>query len=250
MLEADEDADGIFQAVDRDMFVEPATMETRSRELPAWAGGKRNMLGIVPFSRCHYYGVVAINDVVVEAIMDTGGARSLVDVDTARQMGLEVKEGDAGYFWGPGNAATSYFGRVVGPVRLQFEDNLVLTLPELKVVKGTRKDPLLILGSDLMAPCQEGEWDFVDIGCHPTTKQGQMRFSNGSQVKTVPLACWPQPASRWVRADSEKSEKGDPPKKRVTWKDEKHPGKQLKGKKVERKETNLVALLRKRGQRV
>ena len=45
-----------------------------------------------------------------------------------------------------------------------------MTIPELKVVKGTRTDPMLILGYDFMMRGQEGEWDFVNIGTHPFTR--------------------------------------------------------------------------------
>ena len=160
----------MYQSHTEKEVIEPATEATRVRCLPAWAGKRRNLLGLVPFSRCHYFGVVAINDSVIEALLDTGGAKSLVDVDTAEQMGLEVKQGEAGYFWGPGNTATPYYGRVEGPIRLQFDETVTLTIPELKVVKGTRNDPLLILGCDFMTRGQEGEWDFVNIGTHPFTR--------------------------------------------------------------------------------
>ena len=64
---------------------------------------------------------------------------------------------------------------------------MTMTIPELKVVKGTRTDPLFILGCDFMMRGQEGEWDFVNIGTHPFTRQGQIHFTNGKVVKTVPL---------------------------------------------------------------
>ena len=92
-------------------MIEPATEATHVRRPPAWAGKRQNLLGLVPFSRCHYFGVVAINDSVIEALLDMGGAKSLVDVDTVEQMGLEVKQGEEGYFWGPRNTATPYYGR-------------------------------------------------------------------------------------------------------------------------------------------
>ena len=85
-------------------------------------------------------------------------------------MGLEVKQGEAGYFWGPGNTATPYYGRVEGPIRLQFDKTVTMTIPELKVVKGTRTELLLILGCGFMMRGQEGEWDFVNIGTHPFTR--------------------------------------------------------------------------------
>ena len=96
----------MYQSHTKKEVIEPATEATRVRRLPAWAGKRRNLLGLVPFSRCHYFGVVAINDSFIEALLDMGGSKSLVDVDTVEQMGLEVKQGELGYFWGPSNMAT------------------------------------------------------------------------------------------------------------------------------------------------
>ena len=79
--------------------------------------------------------MVAINDSVIEALLDTGGAK-LVDVDMAEQMGLKVKQGEVEYFWGPGNTATPYCGRVEGPICLQVDEMVMMTILELKVVKA------------------------------------------------------------------------------------------------------------------
>ena len=70
----------------------------------------------------------------------------------------------------PVNTATPYYGQVEGSILLQFNKTVTMTIPELKVVKGTRTDPLLILGCDFMMRGQEGEWDFVNIGTHPFTR--------------------------------------------------------------------------------
>ena len=50
-------------------------------------------------------------------------------------------------------------------------------LPEIKVIDTD--EPLLILGNDLLAPEQLGDWEWLDIGRHPLTKQGHMIFWNG-----------------------------------------------------------------------
>ena len=90
-LENEDDEDGIYQSHTEKEVIEPATEATRVWRLPAWAGKCQNLLGLVPFSRCHYFGVMAINDSIIEALLSTGGAKSLVDVDTVEQMGLEAK---------------------------------------------------------------------------------------------------------------------------------------------------------------
>ena len=75
-----------------------------------------------------------------------------------------------GYFWGPRNMANPYYGRAEGPICLKFDETVTMTIPELKVVKGTCTNPLLILGCDFMTRGQEGKWDFVNIGTHPFTR--------------------------------------------------------------------------------
>ena len=60
---------------------------------------------------------------------------------------LKVHVGNAGYFWGPGNMLEPYFGKVMGPVHIQFAEDVYMVLPELHMVDGTRKDPLLIIGA-------------------------------------------------------------------------------------------------------
>ena len=145
-------------------ITEPPTLENRTRALPGWAHGKKNMQGLIQFSRSHFYGVVAMTGanskegkaVVGEAVINTGGSKCLIDADSAEQYGLEVTVGDAGYFWGPSNKAEPYYGNVEGPVTLQFNEDLKMVLPELKVVQGTRTDPLFIVGTDMMAPKHPG----------------------------------------------------------------------------------------------
>ena len=72
--------------------------------------------------------------------------------------------GDSGYFWGPGNTLEPYYGKVMGPVHIQFAEDVQMVLPELRVVDCTRKDPLFIIGTDMMAPEHPGSWDFYTWG--------------------------------------------------------------------------------------
>ena len=76
---------------------------------------------------------------------------------------------------------------------LQFDADLKMVLPELKVVKGTRTDPLFIVGSDGMEPEHPGAWDFLNVGFDPTDKRGVMHFINGEgkirQVSELTVGC-------------------------------------------------------------
>ena len=64
------------------------------------------MRGLIQFSRCHFYGIVAVSGpgtaekeaVVCEAVIDTSGSKSIIDANSAAQYGLEVHVGDTGYF--------------------------------------------------------------------------------------------------------------------------------------------------------
>ena len=84
------------------------------------------MRGLIQFNRCHFYGVVAVSGpgtaekgaVVCEAVIDTGGSKSIIDANSAAQYGLEVHMGDASYFWWPGSKAEPYYGKVEGQLML------------------------------------------------------------------------------------------------------------------------------------
>ena len=114
-LTEDGPAEASYAAVTGEI-AEPPTLENRTRALPGWASGKKNMRGLIQFSRSHFFGVVAVTGanskegeaMVGEAVIDTGGSKSLIDADSAKQYGLEVTVGGAGYFWGPGNKAKPY----------------------------------------------------------------------------------------------------------------------------------------------
>ena len=91
-----------------------------AREVPVWAEGARNFRGLVPPSRAHYMALVKLGNGVIEAIIDTGGARSLIDLDTARTLGLKIemaKSNNMGNFWGPGGEVMGYTGTVRGPIK-------------------------------------------------------------------------------------------------------------------------------------
>ena len=184
--------------------------------------------------------------VVCEAVIDTTGSKSIIDANSAAQYGLEVHLGNASYFWGPGNKAEHYYGKVEGLLMLQFDTNLKMVLLELKVFKGTCKDPFFIVGSNVMAPEHPGEWDFLNIGFNPQDKCGVMNFIHGNgSVRQVDLASWPQQASLWVYQNTKAAEskaapsRSKKPMKTVQWADKKkNHGKYL------------IVLLREQGQRV
>lgn len=110
-----------------------------ARGLPKWAKeGAKNGRGMLPISRSHYIGLIAIDGGFCEAIVDTGGARSMIDYESAKALGLNIelasKERSFGSFWGPSGEPIEYFGRVKGPVEVQFADGISFRLPEIKLI--------------------------------------------------------------------------------------------------------------------
>ena len=135
---------------------------------------------------------MALNDVLVEAIVDTGGARSIIDEHTARELGLHVELATAtrghGAFWGPGATPIKYHGAVPGPVHVQDSHNVTRTLPEIKVIQ--HMEPLVILGADLMRYNRGKGWTFKYVGVDGK-RGGLITFTDKRRQEIVELICWP-----------------------------------------------------------
>ena len=152
------------------------------RESPSWARkGAPNCRGRVDPGARHYLAVVAVGGAAVEGIVDTGACRTMMDITTAKALGLEVEERDPdgmrcpfGRFFGPDGQPRPYEGRVVGTVVFHFSNRVALRLPEVKLVRG--EDPLLLLGTDLLGPRMQG-WGFLHVGYHPFDGRGIIAFS-------------------------------------------------------------------------
>lgn len=186
----DDQPDKVFMAVP----VAAEKLPAGARGLPAWApSGARNGRGLLPISRAHYTALLAINGAFCEAIVDTGGARSMIDYETAKALGLDIELADAnksfGSFWGPSGSPCEYFGRVKGPVELRFSSDVAFRLPELKIIKHS--EPLVLVGTDILMRSRGG-WTFTYVGIHPETTTGTMVFNNGSESQSVELVSWPK----------------------------------------------------------
>ena len=81
--------------------------------------------------------VVKLENMVVEAILDTRGAKT-VSCDLARDLNWGVEsppEGKGfGSYLGPGEKPTRYFGRILGPVGIRFGQYIVVNVRRIKVV--------------------------------------------------------------------------------------------------------------------
>ena len=145
--------------------------------------------------RCYpdqFVALVEINDkgskggAVTEAVADTGGARSLIELHFARVLGLEVQEAlhqEFGTYYGPGGEEKGYVGRVWGPLTVRFSSEVVVELPELKLI--IHPEPLLLLGADVLCFGKRG-WSFRAIGVG-SERQGLLTFSRGKRTCTLPL---------------------------------------------------------------
>jgi hypothetical protein len=69
---------------------------------------------------------VEIGDKLLNAIVDTGGARTMMDKTVVEALGLPIdkatKRRRYGSYWGPGGKETYYYGRVPGPVRVKIDE--------------------------------------------------------------------------------------------------------------------------------
>jgi hypothetical protein len=106
----------------------PEHVEVQNKELdlstPEWAADcKVNLRHLTSWSNDQYVGLVEIGGALVEAIMDSGGARTMVDGRTARAAGWawsEARGGEFGTYITPGGETRQYMGVIPGPVEIRF----------------------------------------------------------------------------------------------------------------------------------
>ncbi len=180
------------------------------RERPAW--GKMtspNCRGRVDPGPRHYLALVTLQGAAVEGIVDTGACRTMMDIDTARALQLETEERDPdlplrtapfGTVTGPAGEVHPYDGRVVGAVAICFSPRVALRLPEIKLVR--LREPLLLLGTDLLGPMREG-WGFMHVGYDPYDLRGIIGFSKdrGADQEVVELVQAPGACIRGGEGD-------------------------------------------------
>lgn len=136
---------------------------------------------------------------MVEAILDTGGARSMVDLETAKAMKLDVEKAtrkvNFGSFIGPNGRPTYYYGRVKGPITFKFGGDVELTLQELKIIR--HEEPLVLVGTDLLMGWEgDATCKFCFVGVHPRTRDGCMIAMKGDKIVEIALVGWPLPVSK------------------------------------------------------
>ena len=127
----------------------------------------------------------------MEGILDTSSAQSMIDTVTVKLMGLQVEVARKYHYFslflGLNSEPVRYYSRVLGLVSVQLGPQVILTLPELKVIQHV--EPLLILEGDLMATPVLGDWSFLYVGINPKDRGGEVAFIHGIEVAKVPLVC-------------------------------------------------------------
>lgn len=165
-------------------------------ELPGWASPEaKNFRGLSELSPAHYSALCGLGDGIVEVMLDTAGARTMIDMGTALKLGLPVEKVSStkyfGSFYSASGVPTPYAGRVRGPVTLRFSGRVMFTLREMKVINYP--ESLILIGTDLLGNSQAEGYTFAYVGVNPHTKIGEIIFSacGGRALEAVELVQWP-----------------------------------------------------------
>ena len=91
----------------------------------------------MPYDSDLFMGLVGIGTSITTAILDTGGARSMCDVETAAKLGIvwqSAKGNEFGSYQGVGGHPVPYAGVAKGALRVQFGEKAVLYVPQMKII--------------------------------------------------------------------------------------------------------------------
>ncbi len=143
----------------------------KDRSAPQWAKKLRNARGLLTFDDAQYIALVGVQSTLIEGLMDSGGPCTIMDMAFARKLGLPVREqtqAEFGMFTVPGRSLPlPYAGCVEGPIKLQFAENVWVTMPFIRLVNHGR--PLFIIGAtDVLCagPASPDSHEFVAMGPH------------------------------------------------------------------------------------
>ena len=192
---------------------EEVELRLKDRSAPNWAKALRNARGLIAYDDAQYIALIGLKGTLIEGLMDTGGACTIMDMEFARRLGFAVVEqrnAEFGLFSVPGRSTPlPYAGCVEGPVQLQFAADVVVTMPFIRLVNHGR--PLFIVGAtDVLCagPASPGSHEFMGMGPHQLQgqrgTQGWVRFGRGTSMVDVPLVSAPVRGLKFVRrADDE-----------------------------------------------
>ena len=133
--------------------------------------------------------MVELDNMVVEAILDTRGAKTIISCDLAHDLNWEVEtpsEGKSfGSYLGPGGKPTQYFGHISGPVGIRFGLGIVVNVREIKVVEHA--NPLFLMGADVLCGGSGGQNTCFNSIQALGGGHGEVEFTMGPSTKTAAL---------------------------------------------------------------
>ncbi len=102
-------------------------------------------------------------------MLETGGHASVIDHNTAKDMGLSIippsKKGGFGSYHSPGYGPRHYVGLVYGPVPIRFSEKVVLLIPYIRVIESNSR--IVILGADLLSGGRDPDhWNYAGLRVH------------------------------------------------------------------------------------
>jgi hypothetical protein len=140
---------------------------------------------------------------VINMIVDTGGARTMVDKTVARELGLPIERATRrrkfGSYWGPGGKETYYWGRIPGPIEIRLSDKVKYKFNEIKIIEHC--EPIFLVGTDTLVDDEASDWRFCWVGLHPVKRVGQWVFVNNKtgELEYIQMATWPLPVDQQGR---------------------------------------------------
>jgi hypothetical protein len=140
--------------------------------MPRWASDTaKNFRSLAVPSKAHYTALCEIGDGVVNVMLDTAGARTMIDIATAESLGLPIERVTStryfGSFYSASGVPTAYAGRVKGPILMKFSENVTISLREMKVIDYP--DSLVLVGTDLLGVSPIDGYRFAYVGVNPSS---------------------------------------------------------------------------------
>lgn len=166
-------------------------------QMPEWASrDAKNFRSLSTPSRAHYTALCEVGGGVANVMLDTAGARSMIDLATAEQLGLPVEKVTAsryfGSFYSASGVPTAYAGRVKGPIQFRFSEKVTISLREMKVIDYP--DSLILVGTDLLGVSPIDGYCFAYVGVNPATTAGELLFYDKKEgiYEACELVQWPE----------------------------------------------------------
>ena len=133
--------------------------------------------------------VVKLENTVVEAILNTGGAKTIVSHDLAHDLDWEIetppKGKSFGSYLGLGEKPTQYFSRILGPVGIRFGPDILVNVREIKVMEHA--DPLFLIGADVLSRGSGGKNTCFNSIRALGGGHSEVEFTVGPSTKTTTL---------------------------------------------------------------